>query len=220
MRTASILSLATTAVLLAPSVAGAQEEVNFFDEFQGSSLNPVFRVLNPDRRRMALTQGEFLLIVIDETGKNVIEYSGELPEDYSVTVRVDEPPRYAKQAFEIFVGPLESSVRAGAYLNVDCSNCPLRGPYFFSTKYLDGEQAPSVQYEDTALRGEPFYLRLDKRGVEFEGFLSSDGVKWTSLGRQVLIDPTAKVHFHAHAWEDAPETPVKIDSFEITEILN
>lgn len=219
---------ALATVTVSGSGAAAQEERNFYDDFTADALSPVFRVLNPDRTRMALTRDDFLVIAIHERGKNLVQYNGDLPEDYIVTVRIDQPPVFKTQIFEIVIGELENNVHVGLYL-IDgcptdhyCANpTTLRGPYFYTNKRTDGENAPAIQTEVQELRGQPVYLRFQKRGVEFEGFFSADAVEWTSLGTQVLIDPSARIHLHAYSWDvtQAAESPVRIDSFEIAEHL-
>ena len=216
-------------VTVSGSGAAVQEEQKFYDDFTADALSPVFRVLNPDRTRMALTRDDFLVIAIHERGKNVVQYNGDLPEDYIVTVRIDQPPVFETQAFEIFIGELENNVRVGFYLQEGCpgfSTCHqrelvTRGPYFYTNKTLKSEIAKPVETEIQELQGEPIYLKFEKRGVEFEGFFSADAVEWTSVGTQILINPSAKIHLHAYSWDitKAAESPVRIDSFGIAEYL-
>jgi len=202
------------ACALAAASSHAQQERNFYDDFQGSSLNPAFRVLNPDRNRMALTQGEYLLLVTHHETKNVIEYNGTLPENYADTVRIAQPPQHREQWAQIRVGSGNSNVRVGMHVD------QFRYLYFSTRKTLDGEAANAISERRDALLGEPVYLRFIKIGVEFEGQFSTNGVQWTSVGKQVLIDPTAKISIRVRGWGDSAESPVKLDSFEIVEILN
>lgn len=196
------------------STVTAQENPSFFDDFQGTQLNPAFRVLNPDKQRMALTQGEFLLLVTHQDKKNVIGYTSALPENYEVTIRLDEPPKHKEQAAQIRIGSAANNVRVGIYLN-DYSYF-----YLYTNKTLDSENSKAIQVRDDSLIGEPLYLRFTKIDVEFEGAFSLDGVQWKTLGKQVLIDPSAKVNFEVYGWGEAPESPIKIDSFEVREITN
>lgn len=205
---------------LAALPADAQEDRNFYDDFQGTSLNPSFRILNPDKQRMALTQGEYLLLVPHIEKKNILEFNGNLPEDYAVTIRIAEPPQHFSQVVRLRVGNLNTYVAAGTYIGALCPTCGIEGPYFYLGKQLDGEQTESIDVRRDELRGKPAYLRLEKNGVEFGAAFSPDGARWESIGKQVLIDPSAKVNLDIYSWAPAPETPIKIDSFEITEILN
>lgn len=202
------------ATALSALVAAAQSERNFYDDFQGTALNPAFRVLNPDRQRMALTRGEYLLLVTHPETKNIIQYTAALPEDYAVTVRIAQPPENPQQSAQILVGDTTNNVRVGMYID------EWQHLFFGTAKTLDGENAGALDQKDDSLRGEPVYLRFVKVGVEYEGHVSADGVKWTSLGKQVLIDPGAPVSLQVYSWGDGAESPVNLDSFEITEILN
>ncbi len=210
------LFIATLSLLVGVplSTAIAQENLSFFDDFQGTQLNPAFRVLNPDKQRMALTQGEFLLLVTHQDRKNVIEYTSALPENYEVTIRLFEPPTHREQAAQLRIGSDANNVRVGAY-QTQASNL-----YLYTDKTLDGVDSNSIQNKDNSLVGEPLYLRFSKIDVEFEGAFSLDGLQWKTLGKQVLIDPNAKVYLEVSGWGEAPESPIKIDSFEVREITN
>ncbi len=199
--------------LLPLSAASAQEDLNFYEEFQGTSLNPAFRVLNPDPQRMAMVHGEQVLLVTSKETKNIIQYEKPLPENYAVTVRIAQPPQNPEQWAHIQVGSGTSNVRVGMYVD------GWKDLYFSTNKTLDGEEVSVLREKNSELLGKPVYLRLTKIGVEFEGGMSADGVQWTSLGKQVLIDPNAKISFAAGGWGDAAESPVNFDSFEIAEVL-
>ncbi|NOD33512.1 MULTISPECIES: hypothetical protein [unclassified Ruegeria] len=214
--TTQFISTATLSLLICLSspVGMAQEKREFFDDFQGQTLSPAFRVLNPDRQRMALTQDEFLLLVAHKDKKNVIEYNGLLPENYVVTIRLAGTPSERQQGVQIRIGDASNNVRVGVYVDY------YKSLYQFTNKTLDNEDAKEISIRDDGLLGEPLYLKFTKTDVEFEGASSPDGVQWSSLGKQVLIDPSAKVNFEVYGWGDAPESPIKIDSFEIVDITN
>lgn len=218
MKTILRTSIAGTALLFATHTSAVgQEELSFYDEFQGSSLNPAFRVLNPDRRRMALSGGEYLLLVPHKDRKNMLEYVGELPESYSATMRVQEPPNYHSQYVKLRAGDLQNNVYTSAFFCID--GC-LDGMNFNTNQVLEGEEGQPIIEYSAELTGNPFYLRLVRKGVEYEGFYSADGARWSSVGKRVLINPSAGLFIEVAAWAGAPETPIKIDSFELTEILD
>jgi hypothetical protein len=134
--------------------------------------------------------------------------------NYEVTIRLSDPPALREQGAQIRIGSVTNHVRVGAYLDY---NSHL---HLHTNKTLDSEDSKPITIIDDSLIGEPLYLRFTKIEVEFEGAFSLDGVQWKTLGKQVLIDPSTKVYFEVSGWGEAPESPVKIDSFEVREITN
>ncbi len=202
--------------LVLNSVAFAQDNLNFFDDFQGSSLNPAYKVLNRDQGKMALTEGEYLLLVPTKDQTNILEYVGKLPEHFSATIRVQEPPGYHSQYVALRIGDSQDNAYVRAYYREILG---YTGLYFSTNRVEDGGEGTAISSFEGEMTGKPFYLRLMKTGVEYKGLYSPDGAKWKSVGKRVLIGPRAGLFIDVAAWNTAPQTPIKIDSFEIKEII-
>ena len=214
-----------------PNSASSQEDLSYVDEFKGSSLSPAFQIVNQDSARFHLGS-DTLWIVTHERFKNVVTYADNIPENFDVTVRVEEPMLHANQIVLMRIGTPENNVRIGAYLGFEATAGPSvptlglrnssrgRGEAvtFYARKTLQGEDSAQLDYDFEGLKGKPFYLRILKNGVEFETLFSHNGTQWGSLGKQVMIDAPTEISFEAYNTDNAPETPVKFDYFSIKDL--
>lgn len=97
-----ILGFFATAMAVAwAGQAPAQEDLSFRDDFTGSKLAPEFRNLNPDPNRMALVEGDYLLLLTHKDKLNTIRYESTMPEDYEVIVRFSDVPKYVHQIISL-----------------------------------------------------------------------------------------------------------------------
>jgi hypothetical protein len=202
--------IGTFAGLLVSSLfAHAQEPLDFRDEFVGEKLAPEFRLLNPDPDRIAMVDGEYILLVTHKDRKNVVEYTGRLPEAYSLTVRFATVPEYQAQGYGLFLTEADNRLSAGLY-NYCCLT-----PKFYFSKVLSGEESTiTVDLEEPR----PVYLKITKSGVEYVAEYSFDGTTWMRIGTHVVVRPFVRAAFSAYNGADAPESPVRVDSFEIVDL--
>ena len=193
--------------------ASAQETLSFLDDFTGTSFSPEFRILNPDPNRMALVEGEYALLVTHRDEKNVLAYTGALPETFEATIRVESGPVHEHQGIELGMGDLDVGIAVGMYMPEAClGGC--RG--FFFDKYLDGET--STYWAETEDTQRPFFLRIAKSGVEYTGLYSFDGERWFAIGTHVSVRPYDRPAIKAYVWKgEAPESAIKVDRFEIVD---
>jgi hypothetical protein len=89
----------------------------------------------------------------------------------------------------------------------------------YFTKSIRGDQT----YYDVSLKENredtELFLKILKRGIEYEGFYSYDGATWTRLGKHFFLKFKPHPVFWATSWDrEYPETPVKVDYFEVREI--
>lgn len=212
-------------------VAFAQQDLSFVDEFKGSSLSPAFRIVNPDKQRFALVNNDYLMVLTHERFKNVVTYTEKLPESFEVTLRVEEPMLHSNQIVLLRIGDTDNNVRIGAYLGFEEPRQSMptltlspgsrrggNGVTFYSNKTLNGENSEQLDFDFEGLKGKPFYLRIIKSGVEFEMLFSHNGNQWGSLGKQIMLDGPQTVSFEAYLANNAPETGVKFDYFEIIDL--
>lgn len=222
---------AVAAIFIGTSdIALSQEDLSYVDEFKGSSLSPAFQVINEDSARFHIGS-DTLWIVTHERFKNVVTYADKIPENFDVTVRVEEPMLHANQIVLMRIGTPENNVRIGAYLGFQAptQGVPMltlgnsnrgRGATvtFYAKKTLQGEDSAQLDFDFEGLKGKPFYLRVSKNGVEFETLFSHNGTQWGSLGKQVMIDVPTEISFEAYNTDSAPETPVKFDYFSLKDL--
>lgn len=204
-----------TCLLSMPVAAAAQETRNFRDEFTGTQLDPAYRVLNPDRKRMALT-GDGLVLVTHAEMKNVIEFPGPFPDAFVTTIRVLTPPDADGQMIALRIGDDADNVRIGLY--VDC--CPADALVAFSLTTVDSENSQRIERDEYELFRKPVYLRIERRGPLYRTAYSGDGSRWTELGEHLLTAAPAAIYMVASNFGNAPEKPVAIDSFEVRELLD
>ena len=229
MKRCSRISSIVAAVCFLTGFGAAGADLSFRDDFVGATLNPAFRILNVDKDRYALTEDDYLLLLTHSDTKNTLQYVKELPEDFSVTIRVEEPPLYKDQVFRVRIGELDRNVRLSMFVSADgrrqsSAVSLIRDPAeqdgsvgFMSVKTIDSEHTDSITAA-ADLRGKPFYLRVTKRGVEYDMAYSENGSRWASVGKQVMINMKPVIFFETFNASTAPESPVKIDAFEVIDI--
>lgn len=224
------LFLALSIIICAHSTL-AQEDLSFVDDFKGASLSPAFRIVNPDKERFALVNNDYLMLLSHERFQNVVTYTDELPDNFEVTLRVQDPMLHPNQIVLLRFGDSDDNVRIGAYLGFEQSrrSTPTLllspgggsredGVTFYSNKTLRGNNSEQVDFDFEGLKGRPFYLRIVKSGVEFEMMFSHNGTQWGSLGTQVILNAPQMISFEAYNADNAPETGVKFDFFEIKDL--
>jgi hypothetical protein len=209
MKTKDSATVALALMMAVPALA--QPSSSFRDDFVGESLAPEFRVLNPDPNRMAMVDGDYLLLVTHQDAKNVIAYSPQLPEDYEVIVRFQSVPAYTYQGAGLVLSEGDNSLSSGLYVEC-CSQYQ-----FYATKTLKDE---SSRYEAVIPNenAKPFYLKVTKRGVEYDSEYSFDGTTWSQIGTHVAVKPFSQVRIQVYNRnDDAPESGIRVDSFEIVD---
>jgi hypothetical protein len=205
------------ALFLSLSSASAQEALGFRDEFTGDSLAPQFRVLNPDPNRMALVDGEYVLLLAHEDEKNVLTYVGELPDRYEIVVRFANVPEYNYQYANVYMSERDNGIASGVYLGAFCGPCPT-DPVFFFRKDLNGEFS-NIDHKITMDDLKPFYLKISKDGVEYTSHFSYDGSHWTVIGTHVSVRPYQQPRVAVGVYGGtAPESPIRVDFFEIIDL--
>lgn len=203
--------------MLAVSAAHAQEDLGFRDEFTGATLAPEFRVINADPDRMALVEGEYILVLTHKDYKNGLGYVGQLPADYQIVVRFASLPQYEFQGFELMLGEGEHSLMFGLFFPDSSTESTSYPPFFYFDKHLGGEISRfQVKVPREELR--PPFLRITKRGVEYDAAYSFDEVTWKQVGTHVAIRPYQRPTIRTYVGDgEAPESPIRIDSFELVD---
>lgn len=202
-------------LVLAASVAHAQEKLGFRDEFTGATLAPEFRIINADPDRMTLVEGEYVLVLTHKDYKNGLVYIGQLPADYQIIVRFASLPQYDYQGFDLMLGEGEHSLTFGLFFPAETLKHKIYPPFFYFDKHL-GEEVSRLQMEVPHDELRPPFLRITKRGVEYDAAYSFDEVTWKQVGTHVAIRPYQRPTVRTYVGGgEAPESPIRIDSFEV-----
>ena len=202
------------ALACSTTAATAQDKLYIREDFTSETLVPELKIVNRDENRMAFVDGEYLMIVMHPSDRNVVTYEGTLPENFSATVKfMDIPAKDNDQGVQILVGDSERGIGVYAHRwsgqNYD----------FVCTfdKYLDGERS-SFKRERAVSDPPPLYLRIERRGIELLGYCS-DIPSWDQpLGPHVVIGDLNDIEVKARIWGEAPESPIRIDYIEIEEL--
>jgi hypothetical protein len=199
------------ATLVAATAASPEQSpLNFRDDFTGTSLRPEWTVQAPDPDRMALTDGDYVMIITNPAGSNKLIYEGELPKNYEIAIKlIAELNRNEYSVNVAYLGIQRRENNVAVYVQGD-------GRVRLS-KTLKGEVS-TLESEELNLPRE-IYLKLAKRGEEYEGFYSFDNSQWTSIGKQFLINLDGKPIVGGYNWNQngrvVADTGIRVDYFEI-----
>lgn len=188
--------------------------VIFRDDFTGTSLHPGWYIKNEEASRWALTEGDYLFIItapFSQNGPvNRFVYRGELPEDYSVTTKMDMELNYAD---------FDSWNRAYVGIERDDENAVRLqlggdGEVVFD-KILNGERSRLVH--EVGNPSGSVLLRITKRGVEFEGAYSFDGSTWSDIGPQFFINLNGQPVLSGYNTDaGVADTGIRVDYVDIS----
>ena len=222
LRHSAWLSALLLACIAAVGVATSQQapDLDFRDDFTGTTLNPRWKLLKADDDRWTLVDGDYFMSVTTHEGTNVMEYTGDLPNDYEVIVKVQTPPQQHNQVVRLSLWKDdENLVEVGYYSSYHgCVGCRNVDTEVYLQKVLRGEQSNIYKSVSRHAEDAPLFLKLSKTGVEYTGAYSSDGTAWLEVGSHVLLSPEVKPHFDAYNYYGhgtPPESGIRFDFFEI-----
>lgn len=189
-------------------------DVGFRDDFTGTSLRPEWVVNHEDPDKWALADDDYLLIVTStwskETGViNSLDLNKDLPENYDISVKMiatlnNVPYKGFNLMFLDIARDAENWVSLSVLGN---------GHVEFNKSYKGEISKLERSVGDTA--GDVF-LKVAKRGAEYEGMYSFDGSTWQTVGRQFYINLNGKPGFGAfNTSDDVADTGVRVDYFEL-----
>ena len=209
----NILTGLSLAPLLIFSMQANSQNGEFRDDFIGEQKRPEWKILDEDKNRYAFVDNEFLLLLTKKPNVNYFEYQEEiLADDYSIIVSVQDVPSEPYQGFALSISQDDDNTLQ-LYMYANASGYK----YVVFNKKLNGENS---EYEtdriDRNSKFNSFSLSISKKGVEYTGIYSTDQSGWKDVGKHVLLNFTGKPGFTAYNYKDAPESPVKVDYFEIT----
>jgi hypothetical protein len=193
-----------------------QKQVLFEDKFDREELGEQYAVLDSDSNRLTLNDGK-LMIVAHNPPKNLVllqnTFSGNFVATVPMTMQVTQGNRaglyyWVDEQNHLFVGVYGgwNWVIAGNYAPT------FRGLIF--SKKVSGEdntiQADTLQLGKRQLKGEAqepelWYIQLERKGVNYIGRLSTDGVQWTTVGTHTFLPKGGRLGFNALSSEKGIE---------------
>lgn len=208
-----------------PPAEPTEAGVLFEDHFERSELGADYEVLKPDPNRLAMVDGELLIVTAvrpgGSVGANTVLLNRTFPGDFTATVEMENK--------------LVRDHEAGLYYFVDEENylflaawgrcCTSRAPYF--GKMVGGEWSRSdAPFRELAGRSldeyspdpETWYLRIERDGVKYTGSVSLDGKKWETVGETAFLNKKGRIGFGSFLAADhnMGESPAEFDDLVIT----
>jgi hypothetical protein len=194
----------------------AGDNIIYRDDFMGKSLRPEWEIRAKDPNRWSLIDNEYLLLVTyGPSPKNIMVYTGELPENYEIMVKYQSTPELGGQAVGLsFMGDMKN------YLDVYYWKNPSHGlkEVNFGKKLMGEYSEYNIQRIQIS-SGNAIFLKLSKLGIEYTGYYSLDGASWSKVGTHIFLNLKGKPEFYVYNDKSGmPESGVRIDYFEIKKI--
>jgi len=194
--------------------ASAGNDIIFRDDFMGKSLRPEWEIRAKDPDRWSLIDNEYLLLVTyGPSAKNIMTYTGELPQNYEITVKYQTTPELKGQVVALGLSG-DSKNYLSVFYWMDW------GGYILASfgKNLAGEYSAYKQ-EIQIAHGAALFLKLSKKGIEYTGYYSLDGASWSNVGTHIFINLKGQPEVTVYNERSGiPESGVRIDYFEIKKI--
>lgn len=206
-----------------------RKEVFFEDSFTEGDLGDQYEILNPDPNRLVVGDGK-LLIVATEPVKNQVMLgqapSGNFVATVAVTMQLTEDNHFGMvyridEENYLLVGVAGTNWVTLPWKHDGCCGGHRRQPFF--TKVIEGQENAITkrmpQLGDRELQGyserpETWYLQLQRNGSKYTGRISTDGVRWTTLGTHVIVQKHGQLGIRAGSGVGI-ENPAEFDDFVI-----
>lgn len=207
--------LISSFLFLLPNIAASvdAQNKNFRDDFTGQTIRPEWKIFAEDKDRYAFIGGDYLLLVTKSPRVNIFAYNTDrLPENFEVTIKLEEAPTDHGQSFVLELWQNEkNNLRLGVHVKY-------RWWFLVYEKNLRGENS-RYEKQIEIPQNHSLQLKINKQSVEYIGTYSINQSTWQEIGSHVFLNLNAKPGFAAYNRENtAPESPVKIDFFEIKEL--
>ncbi|MFZ1389901.1 MAG: VWA domain-containing protein [Thiolinea sp.] len=186
-----------------PIKPALEGDIIWEDKFDRDELGEAYEVIDPDPERMALSEGQLILVAATKA-VNRVQLKQPLEGDFAAIVKVSadlEPHNYAGLKF---VADETSSV--GLWLG--CFN-PGFNVDVAITKYIGDTENQGLKRSEIRCDNAEIltrYLKIEKKGFNLRGYSSIDGSTWDYIGQQTLLKKTGNIEFgsmNAHIDVDA-----------------
>lgn len=198
----------------------AKQKKNFRDDFTGQAKRPEWRIQQEDKDRYAFVEGNYLLLVTKKPDVNRFVYdTANLPENFMATILVNEAPINVGQGFSLAIEQDNENI-LNLFMHVQSVDQERWAIVY--RKNLKGEKSEYAKksvFGYVIPRNHSLQLGLRRQGVEYTGAYRIGDGAWQEIGSHVFLNLKGLLHFKAFNFTDgAPESPVKIDFFEIKEL--
>lgn len=208
----------------------------FEDDFSGNFLNESWQIINDDPDSRILEDGKLSVITgpgsfTDKSVPNLISYKAPIAEknyDISVTVTVEATKAdydrywgYGAISFGLRMAKSPTSdIQLGLALTYTADNGGNAYSYVYygqtkGGKWGNNYTKPWYRSKDGAVT---FYLRMEKRGFKYTGYIQNDKKEWIKLGTQLLLGKNLKPQLYATNPKDFHQVLVSFDDFKILRV--
>jgi hypothetical protein len=184
---------------------------SYSDDFVGDGLRPEWRIENEDVNRYGVVEGNYLLLVSNDDGRNAVVKTIDGTGDFTIELVGNGT---------LSLGPYGSDMQKQACISVgvrfikdnriNVSACTDRT---YLSKSVEGEWNG---FEHQHERFSRFLLRLKKEGVQYSGTVVLDGNE-IELGSHFMPQAPSAVFIAAvNGSKDVPEAGILVDRISIT----
>jgi hypothetical protein len=169
-----ILLFLVSVSILNSAVSAQAPEKNFRDDFAGASLRPEWRVVDQDINRWAIIDDDYLVLVL-KSEKNKFCYKYDTPDRYEFILKSILTDLGGGDYFYIAI---DNEKNDGIKLLLSARN------FLAFKKILQKDVAQTMTHLPASSTDETeYYLKIQKLGIEYIGYVSRDGNSWTEVGR-------------------------------------
>jgi hypothetical protein len=208
-----------------------RKEVLFEDSFARDDLGDQYEILKPDSNRLVVGDGKLMIVGTNPSNNQVMlgqAPTGDFVATVAVTMQITEDNRVGM----VYRVDEKNYLLVGVAGSEDCYDLPWssrtckiysnrRQPFF--TKFVEGQENAITQkmsqLGDRGLKGyaerpETWYLQLQRSGSKYIGRISTDGVRWTTLGTHVIVQKHGRLGLLAGSGGGI-ENPAEFDDFVV-----
>ena len=158
---------------LSSVVSAEAPEMNFRDDFASTSLRPEWDVVDQDIKRWELVDNDYLLLVIKDE-KNKFCYRYEVPDRYEFMLKTLVTDLDYGDNFYISIDNADND---GIKMIISS------GILTFKKTLGDDKAQTLKQATNVSDKGADYYMKIQKTGIEYIGYVSRDGNRWTEVGK-------------------------------------
>ena len=200
-----ILLFIISVSILNSDVSAQVPEKNFRDDFAGASLRPEWRVVDQDINRWAIIDDDYLVLIL-KNDKNKFCYKHQTSDRYEFILKPILSDLSVSDSF--YVG-IDNEKNDGIRLVLLGRNSllfkkTLQKDVAQTNFHLPASSADEIEY----------YLKIQKLGIEYIGYVSRDGNSWTEVGRY-YFPKFAGVPCFGGLSNTGSEKSVKVDFVEL-----
>ncbi len=157
------------------SVVWAQApEKDFRDDFAGASLRPEWNLTDQDKNRWDLVNDDYLILVLKDD-KNKFCYKYEVPERYEFILKLIVTEELGFGDF-FYIG-IDNKNSDGIKIMISPNQWIIKKTLGKDTAQMS-RHAARVSDEEAE-----YYMKIQKKGIEYIGYISRDANSWTEVGR-------------------------------------